>query len=89
MKDSDLLKSCQGQRALFGKGLGMIEAVKMPQPRHAKIPPQPQAESAWRRPGAAWTFVETVLSARPSLKGIVLLAARREPAPLEGPQSLP
>jgi hypothetical protein len=30
----------------------MIEAVRMPQPRHAKILPQPQAESACGRPAA-------------------------------------
>ena len=27
----------------------MIEAAKMPQPRHEKIPPQPEAASACRR----------------------------------------
>jgi hypothetical protein len=27
----------------------MIEAAKMPQPRHEKILPLPQAASAWRR----------------------------------------
>jgi len=27
----------------------MIAAVKMPQPKHEKILPQPQADSAWRR----------------------------------------
>jgi hypothetical protein len=36
-----------------GHVVKMIEAVRMPQPRHAKIPPQPQAESACRRPAAA------------------------------------
>ena len=30
----------------------MIEAVRMPEPAHAKIPPQPQAASACRRPAA-------------------------------------
>jgi hypothetical protein len=29
MKDSDLLKSCQGQRALFGKGLGKPEKTEL------------------------------------------------------------
>ena len=36
--------------------------------------------------GAAWRFSETVFGAGPSLKRIVLLAARQEPAPLEEPQ---
>jgi hypothetical protein len=36
-----------------GQVMKMIEAVKMPQPRHAKILPQPQAASARRRPAAA------------------------------------
>jgi len=31
----------------------MVEAVKMPQMRHAKILPHPQAASACRRPAAA------------------------------------
>jgi hypothetical protein len=30
----------------------MIEAVRVPQPRHEKIPPQPQAASACRRSAA-------------------------------------
>ena len=34
-------------------------------------------------------FSETVFGAGPSLKRIVLFAARQEPAPLEEPQSLP
>ena len=36
-----------------GHVMKMIEAVRMPQPWHAKIPPQPQAGSAFRRAAAA------------------------------------
>ena len=47
-------QECRGGRdpALRDAGgyvMKMIEAAKMPQPRHEKIPPRPQAESACRR----------------------------------------
>jgi len=38
--------------------------------------------------GAAWMFSETVFGAGPSLKRIVLFAARQEPAPLEEPSAI-
>jgi hypothetical protein len=39
----------------------IIDAVKMPQPRHAKILPQPEARSAWRRPAAYPTYMNFIV----------------------------
>jgi hypothetical protein len=41
-------------RGAAGHVMKMNEAAKMPQPRHAKILPQPQAVSARRRAAAAY-----------------------------------